>query len=687
MPTDDAEQPFVDDDTATGATDALTRILQTVAPDSFVPGGASKRIRPQQRPHDYEELKKREQVYTAGGPITDFVDTRALMTYGTGVEFTTPEEEIVDEQGRTVAEWLHDQFPLIDQTAILRGQHAYVFGDAWPEVVLTRGGDVSHINLIHPTTVDPDWDAHGTITDLEQVIKGPRGKFKRKPLADDTVGHWFYKSVSSGPLGDSLLEQNWQEVEWYWDNQTQRANAIELHGSPKYHVQVGSEGQSIPDRLLRRVRNRFRPEETDEKTNWVTGGDIEIGELDAPGFDGMDNITETDVTKLASGFGVPLEWTNFGSAGLGDGTPAESRIKKFERQARAEQKRAAEQMREFPFRMIVDDFSPFPPGTQFEVTFGDVISDPSAIAEWLQNFTEFYTRDQIRQKFGDEALTDEQEQAIEDRVESGGDEVGGGGLFAREAREAPDPLADDAAAKRAHADGGTAAEGGGGGAEGNVTGRALLHGEGASADALTQEELVWEEVYDRVLWNEDEEATERALFEFGPSEVPDFVLSNLREAIQAGAVFDSFDTIGAAGAQQVESALLDSLDKGHGWSINSITENIRDAVPGELDYEEAERIARTETASLVNDAREDGYEEEFDMAEERFKWVGPDRNDTDACEWLKEQTNPDYGGTPRTLPELKELVREAQQEFFPDLSLREWVIHPNERHTFSRVVE
>lgn len=219
------------------------------------------------------------------------------------------------------------------------------------------------------------------------------------------------------------------------------------------------------------------------------------------------------------------------------------------------------------------------------------------------------------------------------------------------------------------------------------TNRTLLHGEGTSADALTQEELVWEEVYDRVLWDESDAATERQLFAFGPDEVPQFVLDNLREAIRAGAVFDSFDTIGATGAEQVESALLDSLDKGHGWSINSVTENIRDAVPGELDYEEAERIARTETASLVNDAREDGYREEFDMSEVRFKWVGPDRNDTDACKWLKEQTNPDYGGTPRPLDELKELVAEAQDRFFPRLSTREWVIHPNERHTYSRVVE
>jgi len=63
-----------------------------------------------------------------------------------------------------------------------------------------------------------------------------------------------------------------------------------------------------------------------------------------------------------------------------------------------------------------------------------------------------------------------------------------------------------------------------------------------------------------------------------------------------------------------------------------------------------------------------------------FEWIGPDdHRTTDACEWLKEQTE---GGV--TMDRLVELQREAQRKFFPDLDrFRRHVVHPNERHSFS----
>lgn len=671
------EQPFVDGEQHSSIADMLGRVLEHVAPDSYVAGGSSDDVQFKQRPRNYELLKQRERIYTAGGPITDFIDTRAVMTYGTGVEFQTDETELTDGQGRSVDEWLEAQFPLIDQAMISRGIHTYVYGDSWPELVVTRGGDVSHINLVHPTTVNPKWDAHGKIQALEQLVKTQRGKILRQPMDLERHGHWYYKNESAGPLGDSLIAQNRQEIEWYHRNQEQRANAIRLHGSPKYHIQVGSESQSIPDRLIRRVRDRFQSRNIDEKTSWTTGGQIEVDELDAPGFEGMDSITETDVTKLASGFGVPLEWTNFGSAGLGEGTPAESRIQKFERQARGEQRRAAEQFKQFPLRLIVDEFSPFPRGTQFDIEFGDPVTDRLKIAQWLEPFAEHYTRDEIRGKLGDAPLTDEQRQQIEDRVEQE-EPAEGGGLFAAAdgTIDAPDPL--DEQTKRAHTDGGVSAQNNSGGS-GNDNCRALLHGE-ADADALTQEELVWQDIYENVLW--PEEVPDRHLFEFDPEDVPNFVIESLRDAIASNAVFDNFETIGAAAASKLEDTLLESLSQPQGWSVTSLAEDVQDVAVQDLTTPEAERIARTETQSLVNTAREDGYAEQFDLDEERFDWVGPnDTRNSDVCPAIKAEV-PEEG---LVLDELQALVVEMAREFGHDP--RRWTPHISCRHTFTRQVQ
>jgi len=680
MTPDADEQPFVDSDTQRSLADVFRRVLEHATPDSLVSGGASEDTLASERtPRNHEVLTQRRAIYEQGGPVTEFIDTRALMTYGTGAEFVTDDDLMTGPEGRTVDEWLADQFDMLDEHFIQRGVQCYVYGDAWPEIVETRGGDFSHVNLVDPTTVNPEWDRHGEITELTQIVQQGKGRATRQPLDTDMVGHYWFKSgIGGGPLGTSLIEQNKDEIQRFASNQEQRANAIRLHGSPHYHVAVGSDGQSISDRLIRRVRDRFSSTNTDEKTNWVTGGDIEISELDAPGFQGMESITQTDIALLSSGFGLPLEYTNFGSDGLGSGKPAESRQLKFERQARAEQRRAADQFLEQVVRPVLRLYSPFPEDIDVTVEFGDVVSDIQSTAEWMREYKSYMTPDEIRENLGLGTAPEDAELGPPEGTpdaESPGE--GMGGLFG--GGSSP-----DASVSMSDATQGPAIGDGGGPAEGNAS-RALLHSE-ASDDALTQEELVWSDVYEAVLWADD--GDDRQLFEFDPDEVPQFALDRLENAVREGAVFSEFETIPDWAAGEVQDVMLDSLETRHGWSVDSIAQNLRDMALG-LSESDARTIARTETASLVNTAREEGYRDQFGD-DARYKWVGPtdDRN-TDACEWLREQTNPKFGGTPVPIDELKELIQEAptHDDEMPDDMAREWVVHPNERYTYVRVVE
>ncbi|AHG00956.1 hypothetical protein HALLA_12045 [Halostagnicola larsenii XH-48] len=509
MSTDPVERPLVDDEVQSGVKDYLSRILERATPSSWVAGGTS---RPnkffQTRPRTYKELKRREKIYLNGGPITEFIDTRALMTYGTGVDFESS-SPVTDDQGRTVDEWLTEQFgDTLELTMIDAGIQSYWAGDAWPEIVETRAGEFSHLELIDPTTMDVDWNDYGEITTLRQIIKGPRGKPKSQPVDIDNVGHFTFKDSSGGPLGDSLVEQNLDEINRYVSNQEQRANAIKLHGSPKYDVSVGSEGQSIPDKVMRRINRKFRPERVDEETAWTHGGDLEINALESPGMgDGMKQITETDISLLAGSFGIPLEWTNFGSAGLGDGSPAESRERKFERQARTEQTRRANQFKKEILRPILRRYSPFPEDIEINVVFGDVVSDPTQVTEWLSTVDWAFHRDEIREMVGHAAWdeSDSREAPPELADDAGGD-GGGMGLFSDGDRD------------RGHGTGN------------RNCGRALFH-DSVSGDDLTQEELVWRDVVEKVLWSDD---SSRTLFEFNADDLPDFVTARLEDAHPGG---------------------------------------------------------------------------------------------------------------------------------------------------------
>jgi len=168
-------------------------------------------------------------------------------------------------------------------------------------------------------------------------------------------------------------------------------------------------------------------------------------------------------------------------------------------------------------------------------------------------------------------------------------------------------------------------------------------------------------------------------------EVPEFVKQYIRDAIDDGALFSDFDRIPSRDLMKLRGVFKEELTT-DGWTINSMRDTLMSFAP-DLDKFEAERIARTETAAVLNTAREESYVIEFPDA--TFYWSGRlDNRTTAACEWLVKTTNPFYGGTPVPLEELKELIDEApthDPDMADDIARPEdFVVHPNERKTLVR---
>lgn len=247
------------------------------------------------------------------------------------------------------------------------------------------------------------------------------------------------------------------------------------------------------------------------------------------------------------------------------------------------------------------------------------------------------------------------------------------------------------------ADGGTTTEKGG---SGNATpgsgsndsprDRPLTKAEAEDLDAILYD------AFEAQIMPEDAPGVEKAIWT-SDRPIPEYVQAKIREAIDGDAVFRYFDSLPGRVRHRVEGAIEDALTNPDGWSLGGVVETFQEAFPG-VSREQAEVVVRTETASVLNTARELGYEERDahgDRGEARllFKWVGPDdTRTTPACERLKELTNPEYTdaagreGTPVGLVALKRYERRVHAEFFRELSFRDHVIHPNERHTFRRVL-
>ena len=107
----------------------------------------------------------------------------------------------------------------------------------------------------------------------------------------------------------------------------------------------------------------------------------------------------------------------------------------------------------------------------------------------------------------------------------------------------------------------------------------------------------------------------------------------------------------------------------------------------------ARTIARDQSAQVVNKAREDAVAELAEVLDDDLLhyWDGPqDESTTDMCEWLKEQTNPEYGGDPVPMDELKRLQKEAVRKYGDADPYSEHIgdhhLHAQERHTHRSIL-
>lgn len=166
--------------------------------------------------------------------------------------------------------------------------------------------------------------------------------------------------------------------------------------------------------------------------------------------------------------------------------------------------------------------------------------------------------------------------------------------------------------------------------------------------------------------------------------VPEYVRERIGEAIDSGqAVFSDIDSIPSRTVEQLKDLLRENMTQPQGWSLDSIVSDMKDKWPGVSD-EKLEVVARTESASVLNEAREQGYED-HPGDDAVFYWEGPDdQRTTDACEELKDKTNPRHGGSSVPMDELVALEEDVHDDHFSRLSFRRHCIHPNERHTFVR---
>ena len=133
-------------------------------------------------------------------------------------------------------------------------------------------------------------------------------------------------------------------------------------------------------------------------------------------------------------------------------------------------------------------------------------------------------------------------------------------------------------------------------------------------------------------------------------------------------------------SENLYTALVDRMtaDK---LSLKDLTKTIQEAEPS-LDNSQAEAIARSESTLIVNKSREMQFERD-PPGKYGYYWSGPsDHRTTEICSNIKARTPAAGFDSPE---DLSRVIKEEAQTYYDSkghkTQIREWLPHPNCRHT------
>lgn len=604
-----------------------------------------------------DELREIKAVREAGGIVSQLMHAKALMNFGTDIHFEDPDGQVqvINGEPVTLEDYFHDVFGDLDLLALELGEDAIWYPYAAAEIVENQVGGFSKILPIEPWTLEPETDEQGRIVRWTQTTYGDEGRVEQILDPDDIAHFVLNKSSARDEVGISEVLRNMEEINAWKNNQRAVNQAIELHGFPQRHVKVGREGGApIRDDELRRVRTIFDPATTDANTAYFTGQDVNIDTLEAHSFD-FAAIQEMSLTALTAAIGMPLEAANMGSDGLGSGMPAQIRMSILKLQINANQRSFSRQILDNIIRPVIRDYTPFDHNGHFHLEFGEPIDDVEERSKLVRQAGSYMTTNEAREKLDLPPRDDLKDQ------------------YGPAVSEEPQDTEEEPMDEEEVID--------------------LFFEDGSELVNFSPVEYEMAADWDKPLLEAHAKIFHRdagdKILGFTSGSTPDFIKSRIRDSVFSGAIFNSFDSIPSARREEFKQSFADTLTSDE-WTIDDVTDMVTSFDPS-LDRNEAEAIARTETASIVNTAREEGYQE-MGQGGDRFYWTGVlDDRTTDACEWLINETNPNKGGTPVSMAELKELIEEAptHDEQMEDGLARpdDFVVHPNERKTFVRYVD
>lgn len=249
---------------------------------------------------DEEKLTKWETIYKTGGIASQCVDAYAYFILSNGWTI----------EGRSKA--LRETCEEFTRNVQLRRKlwsfitDSIVYGRPFLEIGYGNGGKSDMpvvLNPLPPKTVRVDATPKGKITGYTQIIRLPNQKtIETKFAPDEMLSEPLFPS--SGDLyGMSLVGRAYDDILHDAKISEATAQAILRHGFPKYHIQVGMEGEQVDPMVLTKLDSEFKG--LGPRSEIVTLRDVVVNNLDKDALPNVKDLNEWAQGRMVISMGIP----------------------------------------------------------------------------------------------------------------------------------------------------------------------------------------------------------------------------------------------------------------------------------------------------------------------------------------------------------------------------------------------
>lgn len=243
-----------------------------------------------------KDMSKNRRIYEQGGLVSEAVDCHPLFMFSNDYRFDGDEglvERMMDAHDTLGFESVAWKL-IVDSIVVEQGI---------AEIAASRDGKepVRYLYYRPGEQFEARYDDQTRLVGYKQTVisAGMRKVYDVKP-----------EFIFRLDLGLPLITRCMDDIIRDTEVAESTAKSIKRHGFPRYHIKVGTTGETISNAVIDTLANEFEELEADHE--WVTPRDVDIANIDSSGVMNTKLYGDWSIQRLCAGLGTPEEMLGLG---------------------------------------------------------------------------------------------------------------------------------------------------------------------------------------------------------------------------------------------------------------------------------------------------------------------------------------------------------------------------------------